>query len=171
MDPTRPKNSLRQNIVFSCSEMIPVSFSFFLSLFLYFSFLCYVICFVIINFAKIVFYLLLFLLLFIIIIIIIIFIELINYFFIKKYFNFFMFRDVPCSGFYRRPPKLHFFELDREFFCLLPSLARLYSAAASPSERLRSDGSLAIKGLYCFANIHAKNQEHSHENSRNNYKA
>ena len=39
---------------------------------------------------------------------------------------------------------LHFFQLDREFFCLLPSLARLYSAAASPSERLRSDGSLAI---------------------------
>ena len=42
---------------------------------------------------------------------------------------------------------LHFFQLDREFFCLLqPSLARLYSnsAAASPSERLRPDGSLAI---------------------------
>ena len=39
---------------------------------------------------------------------------------------------------------LHFFQLDREFFCLLPSLARLYSAAASPSERLRSGGSLAI---------------------------
>ena len=39
---------------------------------------------------------------------------------------------------------LHFFQLDREFFCLLPSLARLYSAAASPSEHLHSDGSLAI---------------------------
>ena len=39
---------------------------------------------------------------------------------------------------------LHFFQLDREFFCLLPSLTRLYSAAASPSVRLRSDGSLAI---------------------------
>ena len=39
---TRPKNSLRQNIVFSYSEIIPVSFSLFLSLFLYFSFLCYV---------------------------------------------------------------------------------------------------------------------------------
>ena len=39
---------------------------------------------------------------------------------------------------------LHFSQLDREFFCLLPSLTRLYSAAASPSERLRSDGSLAI---------------------------
>ena len=39
--------------------------------------------------------------------------------------------------------RLHFFQLDREFFCLLPSLTRLYSAAASPSERLRSDGSLA----------------------------
>ena len=40
--------------------------------------------------------------------------------------------------------RLHFLKLDREFFCLQPSLARLYSAAASPSERLRSDGSLAI---------------------------
>ena len=40
--------------------------------------------------------------------------------------------------------RLHFLTLDREFFCLQPSLARLYSAAASPSERLRSDGSLAI---------------------------
>ena len=40
--------------------------------------------------------------------------------------------------------RLHFLKLDREFFCLRPSLARLYSAAASPSERLRSDGSLAI---------------------------
>ena len=27
-------------------------------------------------------------------------------------------------------PGLHFFQLDREFFCLLPSLTRLYSAAA-----------------------------------------
>ena len=40
--------------------------------------------------------------------------------------------------------RLHFFQLDREFFCLLPCLARLYSAAASPSERFRSDGSLAM---------------------------
>ena len=40
--------------------------------------------------------------------------------------------------------RLHFLKLDREFFCLQPSLARLYSAAASPSERLRSDGSLVI---------------------------
>ena len=40
--------------------------------------------------------------------------------------------------------RLHFLKLDREFFCLQPSLARLYSAAASPSERLCSDGSLAI---------------------------
>ena len=32
---------------------------------------------------------------------------------------------------------LHFFQLDQEFFCLVPSLARLYCAAAS-------DGSLAI---------------------------
>ena len=42
---------------------------------------------------------------------------------------------------------LHFFQLDREFFCLLPSLTRLYSAAASPSERLRSDGSLAMRRI------------------------
>ena len=40
--------------------------------------------------------------------------------------------------------RLHFLKLDQEFFCLQPSLAGLYSAAASPSERLRSDGSLAI---------------------------
>ena len=39
--------------------------------------------------------------------------------------------------------RLHFLKLDREFFCMLPSLARLYSAAAWPSSRLRSDGSLA----------------------------
>ena len=38
--------------------------------------------------------------------------------------------------------RLHFLKLDREFFCLQPSLARLYCAAASPSER----GSLAIIG-------------------------
>ena len=40
--------------------------------------------------------------------------------------------------------RLHFLKLDWEFFCLQPSLARLYSAAASPSEHLHSDGSLAI---------------------------
>ena len=45
--------------------------------------------------------------------------------------------------------RLHFFQLDREFFCLLPSLARLYSAAASPSERLRSDGE-ACCGEACW---------------------
>ena len=48
---------------------------------------------------------------------------------------------------------LHFFQLDREFFCLLPSLARLYSAAASPSERLRSDGSLAIILFYSIFDL------------------
>ena len=41
--------------------------------------------------------------------------------------------------------RLQFLKLDGEFFCPQPSLARLYSAAASPSERLRLDGSLAIK--------------------------
>ena len=40
--------------------------------------------------------------------------------------------------------RLHFLKLDREFFCLQPSLARLYSAAASTCEHLRSNGSLAI---------------------------
>ena len=46
--------------------------------------------------------------------------------------------------------RLHFLKLDREFFCLLPSLARFYSAASSPSSRLRSDGSLAIIHFFCF---------------------
>ena len=43
--------------------------------------------------------------------------------------------------------RLHFLKLDREFFCLQPSLARLYSAAASPSDRLRLDGSLATSDV------------------------
>ena len=41
-------------------------------------------------------------------------------------------------------------KLNREFFCLQPSLARLYSAAASPSERLCSDGSLAISSIRTY---------------------
>ena len=49
--------------------------------------------------------------------------------------------------------RLHFLKLDREFFCLQPSLARLYSSVPSPSERLRSDGSLAIN-LSKINNIH-----------------
>ena len=50
---------------------------------------------------------------------------------------------------------LHFFQLDRDFFCLLqPSLARLYSATASPSELLRSDGSLAMN-TFCFFTMRA----------------
>ena len=52
--------------------------------------------------------------------------------------------------------RLHFLKLDREFFCLQPSLARLYSAAASPSERLRSDGSLAKTELNRFLIIYSK---------------
>ena len=44
-------------------------------------------------------------------------------------------------------------QLDREFFCLQPSLARRYSAAASPSERLRSDGSLAIIITYFVSSL------------------
>ena len=31
--------------------------------------------------------------------------------------------------------ELHFLKLEQEFFCLLPSLARFYSAAASPMAR------------------------------------
>ena len=55
--------------------------------------------------------------------------------------------------------RLHFLKLDREFFCLQPSLARLYSAAASPSERLRSDGSLAIShGNVFLLNFTLKNR-------------
>ena len=77
---TRPTNLLRQNIVFSYSEMIPVSFSFFL----YFSFLCY--------FVVIKKYMYIFFILFI--------------FFHENVFIFScsgMFRNVPCSWFYRRP--------------------------------------------------------------------
>ena len=75
---TRPTNNLRQNIVFSCSEIIRVSFS----LFLYFSFL-FLLFYVIINFYKNYF-----------IIIILLYI-----FFHENYFYFFMFRNVPeCSG-------------------------------------------------------------------------
>ena len=40
--------------------------------------------------------------------------------------------------------RLHFLKLNQEFFCLQPSLAQLNSAAASLSEHLLSDGSLAI---------------------------
>ena len=40
--------------------------------------------------------------------------------------------------------RLHFLKVDREFLCLLPSLARLYSAAASPSERRRGNNSLLL---------------------------
>ena len=55
--------------------------------------------------------------------------------------------------------ELHFFKLDREFFWLLqPSLARLYSAAASPSERLRSDGSSANIVYCCGATVESEQQ-------------
>ena len=55
--------------------------------------------------------------------------------------------------------RLHFLKVDREFFCLQPSLARLYSTAASPSERLRSDGSLAIShGNVFLPNFNLKNR-------------
>ena len=87
-------NLLRQNIVFSYSERIPVSFSW---LFHSFSFFFFLLFYVLINFYKN----------YVIIIIILLF------FFRENYFYFFMFRDVPecsgmfrnvpCSGFYRRP--------------------------------------------------------------------
>ena len=56
--------------------------------------------------------------------------------------------------------RLHFLKLDREFFCLLPSLARLYSAASSPSSRLRSDGSLPIIHFFCFVFLTAGARTH-----------
>ena len=102
MDP-RPINYLRQNIVFLYPEKIRVSFSLFLSLsvFCYFTLL--------LIFIKVILLLLLLLLLFI--------------YFHENYCYFFMFRDVPecsgifgmfrnvpCSGFYRRPLPAEFQE-------------------------------------------------------------
>ena len=56
--------------------------------------------------------------------------------------------------------RLHFLKVDGEFFCLQPSLARLYSTAASPSERLRSlVRSLAISyGNVFLPNFNLKNR-------------
>ena len=83
MDP-RPTNYLRQNIVFSYPEIIRVSFS----LFLYFSF------FDIFNFYKNYFIV-------------------INFFFFhENKFYFFMFRNVRCSGFYRRPAGSGLLDMD-----------------------------------------------------------
>ena len=76
-------NLLRQNIVFSYSERIPVSFSWLFHSFSFFFLLFYVL----INFYKN----------YVIIII------LLYFFFRENNFYFFMFRNVPCSGFYRRP--------------------------------------------------------------------
>ena len=59
--------------------------------------------------------------------------------------------------------RLHFFQLDREFFCLLPSLARLYSAAASPSERLRSRSLGWLVGNKLFKNVLQNEQNNPHE--------
>ena len=82
----RPTNSnlLRQNIVFSYSERIPVSFSW---LFHYFSFFfCYFT--LLLIFTKIILLLLFYYI-----------------FFHENYFYFFMFRDVPgCSGMFRNVP-------------------------------------------------------------------
>ena len=50
-------------------------------------------------------------------------------------------------------------KVDGELFCLQPSLAWLYSTAASPFERLRSDGSLAIShGNVFLLNFNLKNR-------------
>ena len=94
MDP-RPTNYLRQNIVFSYPEMIRVSFSL---ISFFFGFLLF---YVIVSFYKNYF---------ITIIIIYWFIYFHYYFFSWKLFLFFhvpecsgMFRNVPCSRFYRRP--------------------------------------------------------------------
>ena len=92
---TRLKNSLRQNIVFSYSEKIPVSFSFFLSFFLcFFIFRFFLLFHVIINFYKNYLLLLFYYI-----------------FFHENYFYFFhvpgcsgMFRNVPaCSGMFHVP--------------------------------------------------------------------
>ena len=85
MDP-RPTNYLRQNIVFSYSEMTRVSFSFFLSLSVFY----YVT--LLLIFMKIILLLLLFF---------IFSLKLFLFFHVPGYSG--MFRNVPCSGFYRRP--------------------------------------------------------------------
>ena len=68
--------------------------------------------------------------------------------------------------------RLHFFQLDREFFCLQPSLARLYSAAASPSERLRSDGSLSVSSVpwRCWLSANSKIIMHIRKGAANDIK-
>ena len=99
MDP-RPTNYLRQNIVFSYPEMIQVSFSLLLSL----SVFCYVT--LLLLFMKIILLLLLLLL----------FIYLFIYFH-ENYFYFFMFRDVPeCSGMFRNVPCSWFYRRPRALY-------------------------------------------------------
>ena len=58
-----------------------------------------------------------------------------------RQFPYFTFRIIMS---FRKPCHMPFRKLIPPF-TLTASLTRLYSAAASPSERLRSDGSLAIK--------------------------
>ena len=108
---TNPHYLLRQNSVFSHSEKISVSFS---RLFHYISFFFFLLFYVVINFYKNYF--------FIIIILLYIF------FFMKIIFIFScsgMFRNVPCSRFYRRPFFSVNFSLERG---CLPLLARLKNA-------------------------------------------
>ena len=94
MDP-RPQNYLRQNIVFSYPKMIRVCFSLFLSLsvFCYFTLL--------LIFIKII--LLLLLLFYLFIFMKIIFIFSCSGMFRNVPERSIMFRNVPCSWFYRRP--------------------------------------------------------------------
>ena len=104
MDP-RPTNYLRQNIVFSYSEMTRVSFSLFLSL----SVFCYVT--LLLIFMKII--LLLSLIFFSL--------KLFLFFHVPGYSGIFrdvpecsgMFRNVPCSGFYGRPEPIPYFRNSR----------------------------------------------------------
>ena len=90
MDPHTPKKFIATKY---CFLILGDDTSFFF--FLYFSFLCYVIYFVIINFYRNCFLPIVLFIIIIIIIIIIIYVPGCSG----------MFRNVPCSGFYRRPTK------------------------------------------------------------------
>ena len=123
MDP-RPTNYLRQNIVFSYPEMIRVSFSSFLSLsvFCYFTLL--------LIFIKIILLLLFYLFIFMKIIVI---------FSCSGMFRdvpecsgmFGIFRNVPCSWFYRRPSVRHFFTILAETWSLNGMTTRMGAGVVS----------------------------------------
>ena len=101
---TRPTNYLRQNIVFSYSEMIRVSFS------LFFAFFFVVTLLLILQKSFIIIFLFYF-------------------FFQRNYFYFFMFRDVPgCSGIFRIVPACSgmFRNVPFPGFCRRPQKCALY---------------------------------------------